>query len=68
MSGPQDTLPFDPRALVLYGRCGVDPKAGFAVGALDGIEIEPCHDVDGAGAVAGRGTPVSSKRRAASAD
>ena len=41
--GPQDTLPSDPRALVLYGRCGVDPKAGFSVGALDGIEIEPCH-------------------------
>ena len=41
--GPQDALPFDPRALVLYGRCGGDPKDGFAAGALDQIEIEPCH-------------------------
>ena len=41
--GPQDALPFDPRALVLYGRCGADPKHGFAAGTLDQIEIEPCH-------------------------
>ena len=41
--GPQDALPFDPRALVLYGRCGADPEDGFAAAALDQIEIEPCH-------------------------
>lgn len=41
--GPQDSLPFDPRALVLYGRCGADPIDGFAAGTLDQIEVEPCH-------------------------
>src|SRR5215831_13610507 len=41
--GPQDALPFDPRALVLYGHCGKDPKAGFAAGALDQIDIDPCR-------------------------
>src|ERR1051326_2367617 len=41
--GPQDASPFDPRALVLYGRSGGDPKDGFAAGTLDQIEIEPCH-------------------------
>jgi hypothetical protein len=41
--GPQDATPFDPRALVLYGRCRKDPKIGFAAGKLDQIEIDPCR-------------------------
>jgi hypothetical protein len=35
-------LPHDPLALVLYARAGADAATGFAVGALDAVEIGPC--------------------------
>jgi phage tail-like protein len=40
--GPVQGLPHDPLALVLYARDGADASAGFAVGALDAVEIGAC--------------------------
>jgi phage tail-like protein len=34
--------PHDPLALVLYARGGADPSTGFAIGALDAVEIGAC--------------------------
>ena len=40
--GPGNGLPHDPLALVLYGRKGADPAAGFAVGSLNGVIVGSC--------------------------
>jgi phage tail-like protein len=41
--GPTQGLPHDPLALVLYARDGADASIGFAVGALDAVEISACN-------------------------
>src|SRR5262249_54250208 len=40
--GPTQGQPHDPLALVLYARDGADASIGFAVGALDAVEIGAC--------------------------
>jgi phage tail-like protein len=40
--GPTQGLPHDPLALVLYARADADASSGFAVGALDAVEIGAC--------------------------
>src|SRR6266702_768308 len=40
--GPRQGLPHDPLALVLYARADGDASSGFAVGALDAVEIGAC--------------------------
>src|SRR5262249_23536090 len=43
--GATQDLPHDPLALVLYARAGADAQLGFAVGALDAVEISACAQI-----------------------
>jgi phage tail-like protein len=40
--GPQNGLPHDPLAFVLYARAGIDPLVGFAAAALDVVVVARC--------------------------
>jgi phage tail-like protein len=40
--GPASGLPHDPLALVLYAQACADPRAGFAAGQLDDVDVGAC--------------------------